>query len=253
MNKIKILFLFFISIILFGCGSIYGNENANTNRAYTREIERILGSDKGWYKYEMIVLKDFTVSGLRIRVSQSSSPNTNCLSNQPVSIEIDGAINKDTSFIIEKLLGEYPNCVRPNGNSVAHNIYMNSNGGSLEDGYAMGRVIRRHQAAARVVSHQVCASACAVAFLGGHFRSLEGDGVLIFHAPYIKTENYLGDSIRCANKDQSQSLLSYYWQMLLDKDVAAKVYERTMDYCSRSDGWTLDVGAAKFFGITNSN
>jgi hypothetical protein len=36
---------------------------------------------------------------------------------------------------------------------------------------------------------------------------------------------------------------------MIARDSADKLFERTMDYCSSRDGWTLDQGAANIFGL----
>lgn len=258
MSELKKTILCFLSIcILTACSSTTsqnnsaadGKGNYSTIKSPPRKVIAILGSDRGWYEDEVKIHSDLMVSGLRIRVSSSKLNQEECISGQLKRIEISGPINKDTSYVIEKLLSE-PKCKTSDGRNIVNTIYMNSNGGTLEDGYAIGRVFRKYGATTRVTFNQVCASACAVAYLGGKFRGMADDSSLIFHAPYIKTYDYGIERIKCADSKSAKPLLDYYKEML-DSNSATKLFERTMDFCSQSDGWTLDSGASKFFGIVN--
>lgn len=205
----------------------------------------ILGSSRGWSDASDIrVIEDITASGLRVRVTQSTKSKA-CASGRFHTIEIDGPINKDASFAIDRILAGLPACKSETG-TIVPNVYMNSNGGTLEDGYAIGKVFRQRGAATRVTEGQVCASACAVAFLGGSFRDVSFDGKLIFHAPYRRD---MFGIPRCLNKNEAEAqvLRSYYATML--GTPADRLFVRTMDYCSDDDGWTVDAGAARFFGL----
>lgn len=206
-----------------------------------------MGSDRGWKdKSEIKVIEDITVSGLRIRVTQPTN-NTTCAEGNYTSIELNGPINKDTSFALKKILQQLPPCIsKDKGRRVVPTIYLNSGGGTLEDGYTIGILLRKEGASTVVTGKQVCASACAVAFLGGTFRSVEHDGRLVFHAPYREDKYGL---ITCAKSHEtSAKMLHSYYVSMIDSS-ADRLFERTMDYCSRADGWTLDAGAAKLFGI----
>jgi len=54
--------------------------------------------------------------------------------------------------------------------------------------------------------------------------------------------------ISCSSRSDSQHLLNYYKEMIYSN--GDRLFDRTMSYCSVSDGWTLDAGAANFFGIS---
>lgn len=206
----------------------------------------ILGSNRGWQDASAIkVLEDVTVSGLRIRVTQSNEKGV-CTKGQHHTIEIDGPINKDTSFALDKILARLPDCASESGSRFLPTVYMNSPGGTLQDGYAIGAVFRKRGVATRVTDRQVCASACAVAFLGGRFREVSFDGKLVFHAPYRR--GIFGEPV-CLNRNEAEAqvLKSYYFTML--GTSADRLYERTMDYCSDYEGWTVNAGAAKLFGL----
>lgn len=54
---------------------------------------------------------------------------------------------------------------------------------------------------------------------------------------------------KCLNKNEAEAqvLRSYYATML--GTSADRLFVRTMDYCSDDTGWTVDAGAARFFGL----
>ena len=53
-------------------------------------------------------------------------------------------------------------------------VWLSSDGGSLQAGLAIGRYLRRTGLATRVPPGAICASACAYAFIGGVFRVVDG-------------------------------------------------------------------------------
>ena len=127
---------------------------------------------------------------------------------------------------------------------------MNSSGGLMKDGFALGTMLREYSVKAIVTGGQHCASACAVAFLGAVSRRIEHNGILLFHAPYIDGE--FGKAV-CVRKDSDAALaLSQYYQKMLGKEDGQRVFARTMDFCSKSKGWTVNKDAADIFNITNS-
>lgn len=69
--------------------------------------------------------------------------------------------------------------------------------------------------------------------------------MLIDHAPYLTN----GVAIDCQDNGQVSGLKMYY-QTKLGKKNGDFLFERTMNYCSVSSGWTLNADGAKLFGIT---
>lgn len=209
----------------------------------------ILGSSHGWKDANSIkIIDDMKVSDLRIRVTQNLDSSI-CSSGAHHTIEIDGPINKDTSYILSRVLENLPKCIAPDGKQIVHSVFLNSDGGTLEDGYAIGQVFRTVGVSASVIKGQVCASACAVAFIGADFRSIDDDGRLVFHAPYRYRFGTFGQEADCPERSSpsAERLKSYYTKMI--GDAGSRLFERTMDYCSAHSGWTVDAGAAKFFGL----
>jgi ATP-dependent protease ClpP protease subunit len=248
-TKGKLFFSSILFLLLVGCTAVPEKNNPNSPpQQAPRKVIAYLGSDVGWFEDKGVIYKDFSVSGLRVRISTAKDVQSRCISGEWRRIEIDGPINKDTSFVIDKALSEVQPCIMQNGRKLVVDVYMNSKGGTLDDGFLIGRVLRKHSAAVVLASNQVCASACAVAYLGGGYRNMSDNAQLIFHSPYIKKFDYGYESIKCADEKSAKPLLDYYQEML-GSNVAKKLFERTMDYCSKSEGWTLDTGAAEFFGL----
>jgi hypothetical protein len=72
-------------------------------------------------------------------------------------------------------------------------VTFNSPGGNLDAGLNIGRQIRE-QGFATLVGTKLCASACALAWLGGSRRYLLSNASIGFHAAYISDGNYKKES-----------------------------------------------------------
>jgi len=82
------------------------------------------------------------------------------------SIEAEGRISGNTARRFEEFVAAQDSI-----ESLQY-ITLNSDGGSLEGGMALGRAIRRMRIGTDVDFEARCLSACAYAFLGGRFRGL---------------------------------------------------------------------------------
>lgn len=107
----------------------------------------------------------------------SAHPNT---SKRLTAILAEGEILKGDLDRFKKYVAAQP--VRP---VIA--IYLASPGGSLGEGMAFGRFFRLHAIKTVVEGGETCASACALAFLGGHdgtgvWRSSSDNSKLGFHS-----------------------------------------------------------------------
>lgn len=128
---------------------------------------------------------------------------------------------------------------------------LESGGGLLDDGYAMGRTFREKSTMTVIENGSACASSCAVAFLGGTRRVVEKSGQVMFHAPYYKKIDSTGEQkADCDVGDASlEELMAYYIDMVGEK-AGNRLFERTMSYCSADDGWVVQGGsAAELFSI----
>jgi ATP-dependent protease ClpP protease subunit/uncharacterized protein YceK len=208
----------------------------------------ILGSNavrEGFY----FVKEDIKIGNLRIRRVRKPDPNCNkgYANSQYIDhIEIDGEINEDTSFIVDKMLNSTVRCeYKKDGSFYSTSVYLNSFGGTLDDGYKIGRIFKERQVSAKISYGQVCASSCAIAFLGARYKSMSPESSLILHAPYIKKSN---QKIHCADEDTDVGMRDYLSKML-GKSTSDVVFNRTMKYCSEDSGWTVNRDAAKIYGM----
>ena len=205
-------------------------------------FHEILGTTYGFSGRDIAVQSDITVSGLRIRYSKVKTTDT-CSSGTKDLVEISGPIGPDSVEVIERLLSKMSTC-----NGYGPTIYLNSGGGLLRDGFRLGYLFRKYSVFTVVENGQTCASACALAFLGGQSRTINGDGKLVFHAPYHRSA--LTGEPECIAKSNAGELRSFGIAMIGQKD-GQYLFDRTMSSCSTSDGWTINRDAAKLFGIAH--
>ena len=91
-----------------------------------------------------------------------------CKTGTHYSLYLDGVINEDSSFAIERILSQQiTKCINDKGIRIVPSVYLNSRGGYLRDGYKLGETFTKYQVVTRINSGAVCMSACSTAFLGG--------------------------------------------------------------------------------------
>ena len=230
-----------------------------------------LGSDDIIYgKYK--VISDIKVNNLQLRhVRYLDHP---CDEPDQVldQIEMSGRIDEDTTIFIKKLVKKiYESPKRCTVTTISSegeletdkysvDVYLNSGGGYLKDGYELGRFFREYGVTTRISSGSQCYSSCATAFLGGLSRTMRKGSNIMFHAPYTINDKR---DISCMR--DSSELKDYIVRMIKPartdnksedtlrklEDDGELLYERTMSYCGRSTGWFLNEGAAFLMGITN--
>ena len=225
-----ILVLLFTLFMLTGC----------------KERHVISGSD-GWgfsASLDPEVITDVKVDDLSIRKVRRKSDT--CVSGYIEHLEIHGSIGKDSTTAIGIILPQLEECRDAKGTRIVNSVYMSSGGGLLSDGFKLGRLFRANSTKTIVTGGQTCSSSCAIAFLGGVFRGMNGDGKLMYHAPYISGN--FGFGINCSDRGQVSELRNYYTEMLGEK-TGMFLLDRTMQYCSSTDGWTINGDAAEIFGI----
>lgn len=205
---------------------------------------KILGTNYGWSAKDNQILLDASIGKLRVRHVRRSEEL--CVEGYHEHIEIAGEIGPDSTAAIGRLLPKLKRCTnKKNGNNMVNSVFLSSGGGYLSDGYALGNLFKEYKVQTIITGGQSCSSSCAIAFLGGRFRSMFYDAKLLFHAPY--TSN--GIAIDCSDTGQVAGLKKYYQNALGQKD-GKFLLDRTMSYCSSSSGWTLNSDGAKLFGIT---
>jgi hypothetical protein len=203
----------------------------------------ILGTTYGWDAGEIIdILLDAQVGQLRIRHVRMKDKD--CDSGYEDHLELFGPIGPDSTAAIERIIPTMHQCMQGT-TSFSRSIYMSSGGGLMSDGFELGKILRENQMTSRIVGGQSCASSCAIAFLGGRYRYITQDGRILFHAPY-RAGRY---SIDCSDRGQVRALRNYYEDQLGESD-GEFLLDRTMSYCSSTDGWTLNADGASLFNIT---
>lgn len=188
-----------------------------------------------------------------LKVTTQSRRNTDvCASGTMHKITIEGQISPDSSFAMDRLLDRLEPCKNSSGR-ITDPVYVSlkSGGGFLKDGFALGQTFRENQVHAAIEKSSICASSCAVAFLGASTREVEDKGQIMFHAPYFSGKNEYGRrDIDCDVGEESLSELKDYYISMTDKETGERLFERTMWYCSADDGWVVTGGAAaELFGI----
>ena len=197
-----------------------------------------------------IVSQDYFIDGLVIIHTQDKGAD--CVSGGDYRIEVKGSIGPDSSFALEELLKRSPNCLQENREIKSRTtVQLDSLGGLLKDGYLMGRTFRTHEVKTIITSSSVCASSCAVAYLGGVNRLMENDSIIMFHSPYLPDLNAIGERIAdCDIGSEMTTQLLEYYQEMTSSEQGERLMDRTMSYCSAEDGWVLrGSAAAELFGV----
>ena len=211
----------------------------------TRSVIPVAGGTRGWEaEKDYKILSDIKVNSLNVR--HVSLKTDLCPSGRKEHLELSGPIGPDSSEVVARILSRLEKCWHTNKTDFySPVVFLNSSGGFLSDGYALGQIFKKAQVETAIAGGQVCASSCAIAFLGGKHRGMYHDAKLIFHAPYISS----GSSIECRSKSESQEMKGYFASFMGAKD-GDFLFDRTMSFCSRSEGWAINSDAAKLFGIT---
>ena len=206
----------------------------------------VLGTTWGFdaEKYNVRVLLDIRADTLRIRHVRVD--NDQCVEGYEEHLELFGAIGPESTNAVDMLLPQLARCHRFDGTPVSQAVFMSSGGGRLLDGFVLGEIFRRNHVTTHIVNHQSCASSCAIAFLVGKFRKMEPKAELIFHAPYLQSYS----SIDCSDRGQF-AVLNKYFKAMLNSTDGEFLFERTLSFCSKSEGWVLNADDATLFGITN--
>ncbi len=195
-------------------------------------------------------VREYFIDGLVIIHTEKKV--SSCDKGGDYTIRISGDIGPDSSFAIEEILKTSPNCINQNGVVLRRTVVnLSSAGGLIEDGYKMGQFFRANGVHTQIDDDALCASSCAIAYLGGVERTMSEDAVIMFHSPYLLELNARGERVpNCdVGSESSAKLLSYYQEMTGDEE-GQRLMDRTLSYCSADDGWVLKgSNAAELFGI----
>ena len=204
------------------------------------------GGHQTWDERNTNVLLHAEVNGLKMRHVRVKTIDGYCKNGYLDIIELHGFIGSDSTVMVKRMIDRLEPCFNNDGEKVPNIVYLNSNGGYLFDGYAMGRLFRENEIKTVIADGVVCASSCAAAFIGGKYRAMGQGAKLVFHSPYNKT----GVGIDCDNTGHTSGLKGYYSENL-PKEDSELLLERTLSYCSVNNGWTLNEGAAVLYNIIN--
>ena len=196
-------------------------------------------------------IEEFNIDLLRVTVLTQENAGS-CHFGGVSKLILEGQISPDSSFAMSRLLDRLKPCADRNGKILTPvSVSLRSGGGFLNDGYLMGQTFRERGVTTLIDDPEVCASSCAVAFLGGKNRVVEDGGQIMFHAPYFSGKNEYGKrAIDCNVGEESLNELKDYYVSMTDKETGERLFERTMWYCSAEDGWVVTGGAAaELYGI----
>ncbi len=209
----------------------------------------VLGSNGGGFDRAKVI-EDIRINDLHIR--RVREEDAQCNAGYDDHLELDGPIDADTSFIVAKLLeaiDEDGKCHfgESSSQSFSTRVYLNSRGGKARDGFKLAEIFKENQVDTHIAMGQKCFSACAVAFLGGKYRTMHSGGNIGFHAGYYIDKN---GKITCARRSESSDEFKFY-TALLGQEAGSVLYNREMDFCQKtsSELWSPNADAALLFGI----
>jgi hypothetical protein len=114
-------------------------------------------------------------------------------------------------------------------------VFLESRGGLVLAGLQIGRAIRRHGFATAVADNAVCASACAIAWMGGKQRFMGFYARIGFHAAMAPTPDKM-----VASSLANGAIGSYYYEMGVTDPTVIAVLTTTppqeMRWLSINDG-----------------
>ena len=193
----------------------------------------------------------YYIDDLVIQTS-SNTYSSSCVTGAKHSILVTGSIGPDSTFAVGKLIDQREPCLGVDGEVISPiEVTLESGGGYLEDGYKLGKVFRDRGVTTIIPDDKMCASSCAVAFLGGKKRLVAAKGSILFHAPYLKQMQLEGkERITCDLPKEELQALNDYYSSMTSVEVGDRLFERTMWYCSAENGWTIrGAAAAELYGI----
>lgn len=195
----------------------------------------------------LITAEKYDIDGLIIHTLRHPK---NLCSFQP-EIRLEGEIGPDSTFAMEALLEEIKDCIDDRSIQPAVVVRLESGGGLIRDGFALGKSLRSQGAIAVIDDYKRCASSCAIAFLGGVERKLFNNSEILFHAPYYQQRNKLGETVaNCVVPQEILEELNDYYVEMVGQSAGDRLFDRTMSYCTASDGWVITgLSAAKLFKI----
>jgi hypothetical protein len=122
----------------------------------------------------------------------------------------------------ELLFGDEIRFAQMTGSAAGAVVVFESPGGSLLAGIAIGKVIHFKRFETLVPNGRACASACALAWLGGVSRLMGATGRIGFHAPYTRAP---GGGIASASPAGNALVAAYLNELGLPKKAILYITE----------------------------
>ena len=217
----------------------------------TSQVNEAQALAQKYQQLEKWEIKTFNIDRL-VGTSQSLKEH-DCFAGGRHIFTLEGEIGPDSSFAMKELLSDYISCRDATLSTTAPiEVSLESGGGFLQDGYELGRVFREQGVTTVIKGDALCASSCAIAFLGGKKRVVEDSASILFHAPYSAHINSKGEkALTCDESNKGHRALREYYVAMTDLEYGGRLFDRTMKYCSAEDGWRVTGSdAAKLYGIS---
>jgi hypothetical protein len=126
-----------------------------------------------------------------IRFVPESQVKTGALSDSS-HVEISGVIDASSPRVLARALEvalKKTTSSTLSGDPII-DVYLDSPGGSVSAGIAMGKLLRQYAAVAWVNKGAMCASSCVFVLAGGVQRNLVNNGQIIIHRPYFEPDMF---------------------------------------------------------------
>jgi hypothetical protein len=179
-----------------------------------------------FYFLKLAIFAAFALGATSANASSKAQMAFTQVNKDRLRIIASGPIDLETPTIFTALMASIR---RVRGTVDSATIEFDSPGGSLIGGMVLGRAIRAYGFTTRVSEGRECASACAIAFLGGVSRYVSGDGKLGVHQFASQPAIEHPDSPQFTGKDAiiDQDLvgqtLDYVKEMGVDADDCDRV------------------------------
>ena len=203
----------------------------------------------------LVILLSFFLNGCLFQETRNIKVNDlklleltsklDCKSGAHQMLFLEGPINNDSVITVGKILSQQTKCLDKNGEVKPTIVLLDSRGGYLRDGFALGELFTKYKVATEINYGDQCMSACATAFLGGFPRRMNKGAQIMVHAPYV---NGVNQTIECASREAALELKNYYISKIGIED-GKLLFDKTMSFCGSSEGWYLNNDAALLFNI----
>jgi len=204
----------------------------------------VMGSDQTGYSNLMLTLQTETETPA-FHIKLFTIRHADCVSGSIDYVEFDGAINKESLSAFESVLIEAQGCKNRKGTSLYPFVYLNSSVGDFPDGYTLGEMFRKFNVETIVTQGQTCKGACAVAFLGGRFRLIQDNGVLVFGGNKGR-----GIGMEC-ERATNQVTLRNYLERMIGVVYSEPLYFNLMSHCVQPSGLSVDRQNSYEWGVAN--